>query len=32
MWAKFAAPPAGTKTINVYIPRVKPFENVPITK
>jgi hypothetical protein len=31
-WAKFAAPPAETKTISVYIPRVEPFENVPITK
>ncbi len=30
-WAKFAAPPAETKTISVYIPRVEPFENVPIT-
>jgi hypothetical protein len=29
-WAKFAAPPAETKTIGVYIPRVEPFENVPI--
>ena len=29
-WAKFAAPPAETKTISVYIPRVEPFENVPI--
>ena len=31
-WAKFAAPPAETKTISVYIPRVEPFENVPIMK
>jgi len=29
-WAKFAAPPAETKTISVYIPRVEPFEDVPI--
>ena len=29
-WAKFAAPPAETNTISVYIPRVELFENVPI--
>jgi hypothetical protein len=29
-WAKFSAPPEEVKTINVYIPRVEPFENVPI--
>lgn len=31
-WAKFSAPPERVKTISVYIPRVEPFENVPITK
>ena len=28
-WAKFAAPPKGTKTISIYIPGVV-FENVPL--
>lgn len=30
-WAKFPAPPAGVKSINLMIPQVLPFEDVPIT-
>lgn len=30
-WAKFPAPPASVKKINLIIPRVPPFDDVPIT-
>jgi len=30
-WAKFPAPPAEVKKINLVIPKVLPFEDVPIT-
>lgn len=30
-WAKFPAPPASVKKINLIIPKVLPFEDVPIT-
>ncbi|HSE40625.1 MAG TPA: hypothetical protein VLH08_07635 [Acidobacteriota bacterium] len=29
-WAKFPAPPAEVKTINLFFPKVLPFEDVPI--
>ena len=31
-WAKFPAPPADVSKITVYVPRVAPFEDVPISK
>jgi hypothetical protein len=30
-WAKFPAPPADVKKINLIIPKMPPFEDVPIT-
>jgi hypothetical protein len=30
-WAKFPAPPAEVKKINLIIPKVPPFEDIPIT-
>lgn len=30
-WARFPAPPESVETLSVYLPRVPPFEDVPIT-
>lgn len=31
LWAKFAAPSAGAKTVSVNLPEVAPFDGVPVT-
>jgi outer membrane protein OmpA-like peptidoglycan-associated protein len=31
LWAKFAAPPEATKTVNVHLPLSPPFDNVPLS-
>lgn len=32
MWAKFPAPPATSKTISINLPKVAPFDGVPVTR
>lgn len=32
IWAKFAAPSAGAKTVSVNLPKVAPFDGVPVTR
>ncbi len=32
VWAKFAAPPADTRKISIFIPGTQPFEDVPISE
>jgi hypothetical protein len=31
LWAKFAAPSAGAKTVSINLPEVAPFDGVPVT-
>ena len=32
IWAKFPAPPATSKTVSINLPKVGPFDGIPVTR